>query len=71
MESRLIRGLYCIGEVVDVDAFTGGYNLQAAFSMGYAAGVDCVKNKCNIIKYLFSDVNLCYTKLYRNNLIYT
>lgn len=43
MESRLIRGLYCIGEVVDVDAFTGGYNLQAAFSMGYAAGVDCVK----------------------------
>lgn len=43
MESKLISGLYCIGEVVDVDAFTGGYNLQAAFSMGYAAGVDCVK----------------------------
>lgn len=43
MKSKLISGLYCIGEVVDVDAFTGGYNLQAAFSMGYAAGVDCVK----------------------------
>ena len=43
MESKLIGNLYCIGEVVDVDAFTGGYNLQAAFSMGYVAGVDCAK----------------------------
>lgn len=43
MESKLVSNLYCIGEVVDVDAFTGGYNLQAAFSMGYASGVDCVK----------------------------
>lgn len=43
MESKLISKLYCIGEVVDVDALTGGYNLQAAFSMGYAAGVDCTK----------------------------
>lgn len=43
MESKLIGNLYCIGEVIDVDAFTGGYNLQAAFSMGYVAGVDCAK----------------------------
>lgn len=38
MESKLIKGLYFAGEVVDVDGFTGGFNLQAAFSMGYAAG---------------------------------
>lgn len=38
MESRLVSGLYFAGEVIDVDGFTGGYNLQAAFSMGYAAG---------------------------------
>ena len=38
MESKLVKGLYLAGEVVDVDAFTGGYNLQAAFSMGAAAG---------------------------------
>lgn len=38
MESKLIRGLYFAGETVDVDAYTGGYNLQAAFSMGAAAG---------------------------------
>lgn len=38
MESKLVPGLYFAGEVVDVDACTGGYNLQAAFSMGAAAG---------------------------------
>lgn len=38
MESKLISGLYFVGEVVDVDGYTGGYNLQIAFSMGYAAG---------------------------------
>ncbi len=38
LQSRLIGGLYCCGEVVDVDADTGGYNLQAAFSTGYLAG---------------------------------
>lgn len=41
MESKIIKDLYCVGEVVDVDAFTGGYNLQAAFSMGYVAGQAC------------------------------
>lgn len=38
MESKIIKGLYFAGEVADVDAYTGGYNLQAAFSMGAAAG---------------------------------
>lgn len=38
MESKLISGLYFAGEVMDLDAFTGGYNLQIAFSTGYAAG---------------------------------
>lgn len=38
MESKLIENLYFAGEVADVDAFTGGFNLQAAFSMGAAAG---------------------------------
>ncbi|MGN1103309.1 MAG: NAD(P)/FAD-dependent oxidoreductase [Candidatus Coproplasma sp.] len=38
MESKLIKGLYFCGEVLDVDAFTGGFNLQIAFSTGYAAG---------------------------------
>ena len=38
MESRLVRGLYFAGEVIDVDAYTGGFNLQIAFSTGVAAG---------------------------------
>lgn len=38
MESKLIQGLYFAGEVMDVDGYTGGYNLQAAFSSGHAAG---------------------------------
>lgn len=38
MESKLISGLYFCGEVLDVDAFTGGFNLQIAFATGYAAG---------------------------------
>ena len=38
MESRLIKGLYFVGELIDVDADTGGFNLQAAFSTGYLAG---------------------------------
>ncbi|MBN1935701.1 MAG: NAD(P)/FAD-dependent oxidoreductase [Anaerolineae bacterium] len=38
MASRLIEGLYFAGEVIDVDADTGGYNLQAAFSTGWVAG---------------------------------
>ncbi|MCM1524543.1 MAG: NAD(P)/FAD-dependent oxidoreductase [Ruminococcus sp.] len=38
MGSKLVRGLYFAGEVIDVDAYTGGYNLQIAFSTGHAAG---------------------------------
>ncbi len=38
MESKLVSGLYFAGEVIDVDAYTGGYNLQIAFSTGYLAG---------------------------------
>ncbi len=38
MESKLIKGLYFAGEIIDCDAYTGGYNLQIAFSTGYAAG---------------------------------
>lgn len=38
MESRLVPGLYLAGEVLDIDAYTGGFNLQAAFSTGYVAG---------------------------------
>lgn len=38
MESKLIQGLYFAGEVMDVDGYTGGYNLQAAFSSGWVAG---------------------------------
>ncbi len=38
MESKLVSGLFFAGEVIDVDAFTGGFNLQIAFSTGYLAG---------------------------------
>ncbi len=38
MESRLVTGLYIVGELLDLDADTGGYNLQIAFSTGHAAG---------------------------------
>jgi hypothetical protein len=38
MASRIVKGLYFCGEVMDIDADTGGYNLQAAFSTGYLAG---------------------------------
>ncbi len=40
MESKKVRGLYMCGELIDVDGYTGGYNLQAAFSTGYVAGVN-------------------------------
>lgn len=38
MESKIVGGLYFAGEIIDVDAYTGGYNLQIAFSTGYLAG---------------------------------
>ena len=39
MESKLIKGLYFAGEIIDVDAYTGGFNLQIAYSTGYTAGI--------------------------------
>ena len=38
MESKLVEGVYFAGEIIDVDAYTGGFNLQIAYSTGYAAG---------------------------------
>ncbi len=43
LESKLIPGLYFAGEILDLDADTGGYNLQAAFSTGYLAGISAAK----------------------------
>ena len=39
MRSKLVEGLFVVGEVADVDGFTGGFNLQAAWSMGNVAGI--------------------------------
>lgn len=39
MESKLIKGLYFAGEIIDVDSYTGGFNLQIAYSTGYTAGM--------------------------------
>ena len=39
MESKLINGLYFAGEIIDVDSYTGGFNLQIAYSTGYVAGI--------------------------------
>ncbi len=41
MESKLVSGLYFAGEVIDVDAYTGGFNLQIAFSTAYLAAINC------------------------------
>ena len=38
MESKIVPGLYFCGEMIDVDAYTGGFNLQIAFSTGFLAG---------------------------------
>lgn len=43
MESKLVKGLYLAGEILDLDALTGGYNLQIAWSTGYAAGCPILK----------------------------
>ena len=44
LESKLVPGLYFAGEVLDIDADTGGYNLQTAFSTGYLAGISAAKS---------------------------
>ena len=43
LESKLVPGLYFAGEVLDIDADTGGYNLQTAFSTGYLAGISAAR----------------------------
>ena len=39
MESKIVKGLYFAGEILDVDAYTGGFNLQIAWATGRAAGI--------------------------------
>ena len=39
MESKIIKGLHFAGEIIDLDAFTGGFNLQIAWSTGYVSGL--------------------------------
>ena len=39
MESKLVKGLYFAGEIIDCDAYTGGFNLQIAWSTAYAAAM--------------------------------
>ena len=43
LESSKVRGLYFAGELLDIDADTGGYNIQIALSTGYLAGMSAVK----------------------------
>lgn len=43
MQSKLVEGLFIVGEVADVDGFTGGFNLQAAWAMGYVAGMSATQ----------------------------
>ena len=44
MESKIIKGLYFAGEIIDVDGYTGGFNLQVAWSTGYLAGINACEN---------------------------
>lgn len=44
MESKIVKNVYFAGEVIDVDAFTGGYNMQIAFSTGKLAGLNALKS---------------------------
>lgn len=45
MESKLVKGLYLAGEIIDVDALTGGFNLQLAWSTGYLAGMSAAESQ--------------------------
>lgn len=45
MESKLVKGIYFAGEVIDVDALTGGFNLQVAWSTGYLAGISAAQGE--------------------------
>jgi predicted flavoprotein YhiN len=50
MSSLLAPGLYFAGEVMDVDGYTGGFNLQAAFSSGHAAGEAAADRACDAVR---------------------
>ena len=45
MASKRVRGLYFAGEVLDVDAYTGGFNLQIAWATGYLAGLSAAESE--------------------------
>ena len=45
MESKIVKGLYFAGELIDVDAYTGGFNLQIAWATGRAAGMAAAQNE--------------------------
>lgn len=49
MESKLLEGLYFAGEILDCDAYTGGFNLQIAWSTAYAAGSSCGNSKDTVL----------------------
>ena len=49
MESKLVPGLYFAGETLDIDALTGGYNIQIALATGYVAGKSCITKLENIL----------------------
>jgi predicted flavoprotein YhiN len=40
MESKIVKGLFFAGEIIDIDCYTGGFNLQVAFSTGYVVGIN-------------------------------
>ena len=42
MESKIVKNLYFAGEMIDVDAYTGGFNLQIAYSTGYLAALGII-----------------------------
>lgn len=48
MESRKVKGLFLAGEIIDVDAYTGGFNLQIAFSTGYLAGKKAAEREASL-----------------------
>ena len=45
MESKLVKGLYFAGELIDVDAYTGGFNLQIAWATGRTAGITAAREE--------------------------
>ena len=57
MESKLISGLYFAGEILDVDSYTGGFNLQIAYSTGFVAGKFWKKNCPHFKKVLTNQKN--------------